>query len=119
MTRDVVRVRIPEVHEYDVVFEDGEAVFVGAVIRRPASKRGPKAGQVVDTHRTTWDARGSGYGSTADKIIRIAQADLAADTAIRPSATPAQVDRPHIPLIVGSPHNSPAAAIHQRRHRRA
>lgn len=58
MDHRVIRVSIPTVTEYDVVFQDGKPVFVGAVIRRPSSVTGPDAGQWVDTHRTTWDGRG-------------------------------------------------------------
>lgn len=58
MDRRVVRVRVPSVVEYDVVIDDGRPVFVGAVIRREASRQGPDAGKWIDTHRTTWDGRG-------------------------------------------------------------
>lgn len=65
MDRRVVRVSVPTVTEYDVVFEDGRPIFVGAVIRREASAKGPDAGKWVDTHRMTWDGRGG-----AEPVLR-------------------------------------------------
>ncbi len=57
MGHHVVRVKVPTVTEYDVVFDGDRPIFIGAVIRREASAKGPDAGKWVDTHRTTWDGR--------------------------------------------------------------
>lgn len=57
MARRVVRVQIPHVYEYDVVFDDEVPVYIGTVIKREASKKGPNRGKVIDTHRTNWDGR--------------------------------------------------------------
>lgn len=57
MDRRVVRVEFTHTYEYDVVFDDGVPSYVGAVIKRPASVSGPRAGKIIDTHRTNWDGR--------------------------------------------------------------
>lgn len=60
MDRRVIRIRVPSFADYDVVLDDGQPAFVGAVIRREASARGPNTGQWIDTHRTNWDGRRGG-----------------------------------------------------------
>jgi hypothetical protein len=106
MDRRVIRVSVPTVTEYDVVFEDDRPVFVGAVIRREASAKGPDAGKIVDTHRMTWDGRGGAEPmfrhpatgeplSLASKIIDQAMQTLArSPDAGRGVKPPNQLSRP-------------------------
>lgn len=106
MDRRVVRVRVPTVTEYDVVFEDGKPIFVGAVINRPASAKGPDAGRWIDTHRMTWDGRGgakpihphpkSGQPlGLSGKVIAQAVRQLSLDPSIgRDARIPNQLGRP-------------------------
>ncbi len=115
MARLVVRVRIPEVRVYDVVFDDGAPIFVGAVIPRPAGARDPQAGQLVDRHRTTWDARGSGSWWSVQAIVAQAQDQLTTAPAAPDLKLPAQVDRAHSERLVGRPHDAHARAVHRRR----
>jgi hypothetical protein len=111
MTQRVVRVRVPVVHEYDVVFEDGRPLFVGAVIPREASKKGPNAGKIVETHRTTWDGRGGGAeylfhegrplglsGELVEAAMKAMDRDPEAGSAGR---VPAQLGRPYKKVQVG------------------
>ena len=106
MERRVVRVTVPTVTEYDVVFEEGRPLFVGAVIPREASATGPDAGKVVDTHRTTWDGRdgreaifrhpqtGEPLGLHS-RVIRQAQLLLASDPSLGlDRKAPNQLGRP-------------------------
>lgn len=111
MSRRVVRVRVPVVHEYDVVFDDGQPLFIGAVIRREASKAGPNAGKIVDTHRTTWDGRKSGAdylfykgrplglsGELVQAALEVIERDP--DVGLNQEG-PAQLSRPYKPVQVG------------------
>jgi hypothetical protein len=116
MARQVVRVRVPVVKTYDVVFDDGEPVYVGAVIRRSASRTRPKAGWIVDTHRTAWDARGTGSRDSVAPVLKSAAAQLACGAGVIGSA-PSLVDQAHAPRIVGRPAESSARAIHRLRRR--
>lgn len=105
MDRRVVRVRVPSFVDYDVVFDDGRPVFVGAVIRREASARGPNAGQWIDVHRTNWDGRRGGdpierhpqsgqalgtRSSVIEQALAMLQTDPSAGAGLN---APAQLDR--------------------------
>lgn len=117
MVRQIVRVQLKP-PEYDVVFEDGVPIYVGAVIPRPASVSGPDAGKIVDTHRTTWDARGHhlGHYSLAQQAVTAAKRKLAqGDRSALRTRVPAAVERPYKEIIIGTPHPSTSAAIHRRR----
>ena len=115
MTRHVVRVRMPIVKEYDVVFDDGTPVFVGAVIKRQASASGPHAGEIIDTHRTIWDVRGSGSLFGVRDIVHEAATQLVAGSGIASTKIPTQLDKPHEEKIVGRPLDWQMKAIHRKR----
>jgi hypothetical protein len=117
MARQVVRVRVPVGRTYDVVFDDGEPVYVGAVIRRSASRTGPRAGQIVDTHRTAGDARGAARHDSVAPVLKSAAAQLACGAGVIGSAR-SLVDQAHAPRLVGRPAESSARSI-QRLRRRA
>ena len=119
MSRRVVRVRLPKVYEYDVVFEDGEPVYVGAVITRPSAVGGPHQGALIDTHRTTWDVRGHELvnQSLAGQAVALA-ADVLADPGARPEAdppVPVHVGRPFEVKIHGRPSGGYAEGVHRMR----
>jgi hypothetical protein len=116
LARQVVRVRVRFVRTYEVVFDDGEPVYVGAVTRRSASRTWPKAGQIVDTHRTARDARGTGRHDSAAPVLKSAAAQLACGAGVIGSA-PSLVDQAHAPRIVGRPAESSARAIQRLRRR--
>ena len=111
MSRRVVRVQMPVVHEYDVVFDDGRPIYIGAVIRREASASGPNAGKVVETHRTTWDCRGDPWGVRAEQVLRAAMALLTEEPNPPERAIPAHVDRAFRPKTIGRPMVSAAAQM--------
>ena len=116
MTRRVVRVSVPQILEYDVVFEDGEPIFVGAVIRRAASKSGPNAGKTVDTHRTSWDGRGGPKSSLVDDLISQAAEALRGEIPPPDRPMPSLVDRPFFERVIGSPHESSRQQIMRARY---